>query len=243
MALMASVSGPFASRAHVVVSAAVMAAVPRSTAAQGQGVAMGNVLARTAIKVPSWPDCGGGGTVCTDPVCCFGIDCLQGTCIGPSCVGGGEENGNDDCGEATTASVCTETVTSFITWAATTTTTTTRTHCDKITACDARGATRTNTPPPCQCTACAGEPDNNYELDFGDDGMSVHYPYPSDVTVLGPGGNTIWPTGGSGDSPPPSTTSQPPSQPTSPPAPKNRLWIFQEMTVTEFSLFYSWWFV
>ncbi|KAG8158220.1 hypothetical protein KVR01_011981 [Diaporthe batatas] len=83
----------------------------------------------------------------------------------------------------------------------------------------------------------------NYELDFGDDGMSVQFPYPSDVAVVGPGGQTLWPTDGSGGSHPAPTTTQPPSQPHPPPAPKNRLWISQEMTATEFFLFYSWWFV
>lgn len=219
----------------------------------GPGCSDGRCVGRHCYQgACSGPDCGGGGTVCTGPFCCFGIDCLQGTCIGPDCVGGGEQNEIDDCGEPTTASVCTETVTSFIPWAATTTTTATRTHCDEITACEARGATRTTTPPPCQCTACAAEPEKNYELDFGDDGMTVRYPYPSDLTIVGPDDQTIWPTGGSGGSPPtstappaqPTTTAPPPSEPTSsPPAPKNRLWIFQQMTPTEFNLFYSWWFV
>lgn len=53
--------------------------------------------------------------------------------------------------------------------------------------------TETTTGPSCQCTAC-GVPEDNYELEFGADGMTIKYPPPADITVIGIDDSTIWPT-------------------------------------------------
>lgn len=163
----------------------------------------------------SGPDCVG-GIVCTGPFCCFGVGCTNGQCIGSNCQPGSEQN-EQDCKEPETASICTETVTSYTTTLPSSmVTTTTITGCNEVTACSAQDQTRTTTVTNDDyCPIIIEEevvddddepPQTSAPGGGGDGGGSTAQPGPT-TTVL-----------------PPSTTAQPPPSPT--PTPTKVFWIF-----------------
>jgi hypothetical protein len=70
--------------------------------------------------------------------------------------------------------------------------------------------------------------------------MSIKYPPPADITVIGPDDSTIWPT----TAPTSTSAPQPPDEPPpTPPAPSKRLWVFQLATAYPAFIGYQWWFI